>query len=149
MHKFVELTSHVPTSCLVEDYQSLIRAIQDNDWDMVQTVAECIAGAVDNFTSIPDDVHIEPSVSSLIAMDCKNGLVVDEDGYDYPCACGMPVSKVLAGGVCQCPESCTYKNDYSCDPEEGEIMLKGGNVFQFGESDSSKMLRHLKNQEGV
>lgn len=118
-----DIVSHVPTACLVEDYQSLVRAVNEHDWDMVETVAQCIAEVIDRYTTVPEGLEIKPSPSSLVALACENGIITS-DNADIRCAAGKPVSFALSGGVCQCSEECMAAHD--CDPEKCYLQLECG-----------------------
>lgn len=135
-----DIVSHVPTACLVEDYQSLVRAVNEHDWDMVETVAQCIAEVIDRYTTVPEGLEIKPSPSSLVALACENGIITS-DNADIRCAAGNPVSFALSGGVCQCPEECMAAHD--CAPENCYVQLECGATYDPSENDSCKFVSEL------
>lgn len=141
------IVTHVPTSCLVEDYQSLLQACKDADWGTVHTVMECLAEVIDRFTEIPEALHIAPSVSSAIAMSCKSGIILGADGEDLCCTAGEPVSKALLGGVCQCSEHCM--DTHGCAPEDGQIRLACGFLYDMTQKSiqDEKLLTALHEAE--
>lgn len=133
-----DIVSNVPTVCLVEDYQQLIRAIRYGDWENVQVVADCIAEVIERFTVVPKDLTIHPSGSSIIAMGHENGIITAEN-RDLRCAAGRPVSDALSAGCNQCPDDCRYKAEKICDPDECELFLQGDIRYQpagSGEDDA-------------
>lgn len=153
MYKFRnDIITHVPTSCLVEDYQTLQQALGaleggclEDAKELVACTMECLASVIDKNTEVPDDVLVCPSVSSLIAMSCQDGILTDENGDDFWCADGRPVSMAMSGGCCQCSEACC-KYHRGCEPEEGRILLEGGFLCESGSLRGDELLKHL---EGV
>ena len=117
MYKFRnDIVTHVPTGCLVEDYQTLqqvLDAIQDSRLEeakkLVHTVMECLGSVIQDCTEVPEGVSIKPGPSSLIAMSCQEGLLLKGDDTDFRCLGGKEISSVLTGGVCQCDrDSCEH-----------------------------------------
>lgn len=142
------IVTHVPASCLVEDYQSLLRACQNEDWDAVCTVMECLAEVIDRYTEVPEALRIVPSPSSAIAMSCKSGIILGADGADLRCAAGKPVSKALLGGVCQCTGHCM--DAHGCTPENGRIKLACGFLYDMAQKsmEDEELLQALDEAKG-
>ena len=148
MYKFNNIITHVPTACLIEDYQTLQKALDAIDicphdtQEYVRCVMDCLASVIDSCTEVPAGLDIKPSPSSLIAMSCKEGVLTDENGKDFPCIGGKPVSNVLSGGCCQCDKSCPYFNA-GCDPEMCRIQLPSGFCYEPGSREDEELLRRL------
>jgi len=152
MYKFRnDIATHVPTGCLVEDYQTLqqaLDAIQDFQTEdakkLISAVMECLGTVIQDCTEVPGDVIIKPSPSSLIAMSCREGLLMTEDNTDFHCLGGKEVSGVLAGGVCQCScNSCEHFMN-GCDPENCRIALSDGYIREPGSTFDETLLEHLE-----
>lgn len=137
-----DIITHLPTACLVEDYQQLIRAIQYGDWDNVQVVADCIAEVIEQFTIVPQDLEVHPSGSSIIAMGCDSGIIT-AGHKDLRCAAGRPASEALFAGCNQCPNDCRYRAENKCDPEACVLLLEGGILYQRAGSDEDDKLVEL------
>ena len=134
-YKFTtEIITHVPTCALIEDYQALQKAVNTCDWDEVKTVMECLAASIGRYTDVPKCFQISPSPSSLVAMSCESGILVTEDEKDFSCAAGLPVSRALSGGACQCDASCM--TEHGCCPEEGKMLLQCGFTYDMERSSS-------------
>ncbi len=133
-----DIVTHVPACCLVEDYQNLCRAMAENDWDLVQVTAECIAEAIDRYTAVADKwdkLKIKPSGSSIINMSFESGILTQPDGSDLLCANGKPVSAAMSEGCCQCDNlNCEFFRLGKCDPEAATLLLAGG--FKYHGADS-------------
>lgn len=138
------IVTHAPTSCLVEDYQSLVAAARTMDWEAVQTVIDCLGEVIDQFTEVPEGLKIKPSGSSPIAMSIEPGILLDGNGEDLLCAAGRPVSLAMAGGVCQCPDDCGVRKDFGCDPMGCSILLACGARSGVRIDDAEKMLQALE-----
>lgn len=122
-----DIITHVPTECLIEDYQTLVQAVQEENWDLVRCVKECIASVIDSYTMVPDGLDIKPSPSSVIAPGCRDGIMVS-DNADILCAAGKPISFALSGGVCQCSDKCMATHD--CAPEACYIKMDQGLTYK-------------------
>lgn len=120
----MDIVTQVPTCALVEDYQLLESAIQNQDWEAVRIVLECLAETIERHTRVPSDLNIHPSPSSLVAMGCTQGIIVDDEGRDFLCALNRPISKALSGGVMQCPDDCPHRA--TCEPGKGKPVLAAG-----------------------
>lgn len=148
MYKFNNIITHVPTACLIEDYQTLQLALNAIDicphdtQEHIRCVMECLASVIDSCTEVPAGLDIKPSPSSLIAMSCKEGVLTDENGKDFRCIGGKPVSSALSGGCCQCDKSCPYFNA-GCDPEMCRIQLPNGFCYEPGSGTDEELLRCL------
>lgn len=118
-----DIETKVPTCALIENYQDLSRAIKDNDWDLVQVVADCLADTINDYTTVPEGLDIKPSGSSLILMSEESGIIVDEDGEDIRCSNGVPVSDALSNDCSQC--ACCPE-EVRCRPEIGRVRLREG-----------------------
>jgi hypothetical protein len=149
MYKFRnDIITHAPTSCLIEDYQTLQKALDALECgclvdakELLACTMECLASVIDKDTEVPDDVLVCPSASSLIAMSCQEGILTNEAGGDFRCADGRPVSMAMSG-CCQCSAACCkYHN--GCEPEEGKILLEGGFLCEPGPSQDEELLKHL------
>lgn len=128
-----DIITSVPTACLVEDYQALLSAIKNEDWEVVQTVADCLAENISKHTSGLKGLDIVPSGSSLIAMGIKTGILL-QDNKDFLCAAGKQVSRALQDGYCQCKSDCPhFKQD--CFPETEGILLQHERFYEYGKSD--------------
>jgi len=144
-HKFLEnpknyqfrtdITTTVPTWALIEDVQKLRKALMAAHLsdsmsmtalkDEVGTIIECLEYSIANDTSVPEELTVGPSSSSLIAPDVAEGIIVRCGGSDIECAAGKPISHAMAGGVCQCDNSCPhFKECFTEDgmPRYGAIM---------------------------
>lgn len=148
MYQFNNIITHVPTACLIEDYQTLQKALDAIDicphdtQENIRCVMECLASVIDSCTEVPVGLDIKPSPSSLIAMSCKEGILTDEEGKDFSCIGGKPVSNALSGGCCQCDKSCPYFNA-GCDPEMCRIQLPNGMSYEPGSGEDEKLLEYL------
>lgn len=148
MYKFNNIITHVPTACLIEDYQTLQKALDAIDvcphdtLEHIRCVMECLASVIDSCTEVPAGLDIRPSPSSLIAMSCREGILTDEKGKDFRCIGGKPVSNALSGGCCQCDKSCPYFNA-GCDPEMCRIQLPSGFCYEPGSGEDEELLRRL------
>lgn len=119
-----DIETKVPTCALIENYQDLSIAIQNGDWDLVEVVADCLADTINDYTIVPEGLHIKPSGSSMVLMSEESGVIVGEDGEDIRCIAGVPVSDALCGDYSQCPD-CFYKES-GCRPEIGRVRLREG-----------------------
>lgn len=141
-----DITTTVPTCRLIENYQDLSKAIKRSDWDLVQVVADCLADTINDYTSVPETLDIEPSGASMVLMGHESGIILREDGRDIKCAAGIPVSKTMSAECCQCDGECQEKN--GCYPEIGRINLGGGKIFGVStQSESLIMLEQMDEQE--
>lgn len=124
-----DIKTTVSTSCLIEDYQALRKAIMNQDWEEVEVVCDCLASVIESFTEVPADLSIKPSPSSIIAPSCKQGILLNGT-EDVNCVGGQSISLALSGGVCQCSESCQYYMK-SCFPDENSfhLILDGTELF--------------------
>lgn len=137
-----DITTTVPTSCLIEDYQALRKAVENEDWSEVEAVMGCLACTIDRDTFVPADLKgkIKPSPSSVIVPGARDGILV-EDGRDFLCANGLHISHAMSGGVCQCSDTCPLF-DLGCNPEKGTIMVNiKGEVL--------KMMRTIDSDEAI
>ena len=148
MYKFNNIITHAPTACLIEDYQTLQRALDAIDicphdtQEHIRCVMECLASVIDSCTKVPTGLDIKPSPSSLIAMSCQEGILTDEKGKDFLCAAGKPVSGAMSGGCCQCDETCAYFGK-ECDPENCHVLLPDEFMYEPGPGEDEKLLNHL------
>lgn len=143
--KFIEnCITHVPTECLIEDYQMLMLAKKENDWSQVQTVMDCIAEAIDRYTQTSDNLNFKPSVSTLIAMGFSNGVLACDDYTDVLCAGKEAVSKAMTGGVLQghC-DNCPH-HKHGCDPENGELLLSNGFLYDGSFRRADDLIKSLE-----
>ena len=138
-----DIITHIPTCCLIEDYQALAKAIENYDWDEVDTVMQCLSETITRYTKAPEGLDIAPSVSSIIAMSCYSGIVMNGN-KDLNCAMGKPVSKAMDCECRQCPDDCPYWLNKSCRPEYGQLALEGGISYKYGEDDD-RLLNSLSN----
>ena len=107
--------TEVPVEHLIEDYQNLaqvkenlsrciqayakklpeslvyderakesLAALQDVS-ETISTVMDCLADSIDSHTTAPEGLKFKPSVTSVIAMGCKTGIIAREDGSDMHC----------------------------------------------------------------
>lgn len=140
-----DIITHIPTCCLVEDYQTLLYALESgNHLKMVgaiKTTLECLAETIDRYTTIPDGLHVVPSPSSIIAMGQESGIIVN-GSEDIKCADGKPVSNAMAGGCCQCCEQCRFFQK-GCDPEHGLLLLKSGFLYDGAAENEDSLLESL------
>lgn len=143
-----DITTTVSTCALIENRQNLIEAIEKCDWELVQTVADCLADAITDRTFVPEGLDIEPSGASLVLMQYESGIILGADGKDLKCAVGIPVSKTMCAECCQCDEECQERN--GCYPEIGRINLGNGNIFNASsptQGESLIMLERMDEQE--
>lgn len=126
-----DIETHVPTCCLIEVYQTLLAAASHLEFcsygdaaDYLHAAMDCIAEDIDSYTKVPDEYGVNPSVSSLINMGEKNGIILARDGEDISCAAGKPVSYAMSGGCCQCTEECMER--HQCNPDQGIMQLQNG-----------------------
>lgn len=133
-----EIKTTVPTGCLNEDYQTLQRAVREENWDLVHVVMDCLAAAIDSCTQVPDGVKISPSGSSVILPSVHTGILLHEQ-KDLLCAAGKEASFALSGGVCQCDNTCPFFQK-ECSPEGGEMLLQSGIRYKLGETLSENEL---------
>lgn len=139
--------TNVPTCALVEVYQTLAAAVKTHDWDLVNVALECVAEEIDRYTEVPAGLDIKPSGSSLIAMDCKSGIITDDQGRDYQCAAGKPISFSLSGGVCQCPDDCPHCKGGGCFPSSNGFLLESGLLYEVGVTKGEEVVTHLRKVE--
>lgn len=135
-----DIITHVPTACLIEDYQLLVQAVQEENWDLVKCVEECIASVIDSHTTVPDGLDIKPSPSSIVAPACDEGIIVSGNA-DLRCAAGKPVSFAMSGGVCQCTDECMAV--HNCVPESCCIKLDCGLTYKPAGQDVNKFVDEL------
>ena len=66
MYKFNNIITHVPTACLIEDYQTLQLALNAIDicphdtQEHIRCVMECLASVIDSCTEVPAGLDIKP-----------------------------------------------------------------------------------------
>lgn len=148
-----EITTTVPTACLIEHYQALCKAIQNKDWTEVETVKACLAENIKFGTDVPEQYRMQevaPSVSSVIATECGYGILLDGNGDDILCAAHHPASYAMSGGVCQCTDKCM--EEHGCCPDKeggiGHIMLENGVKYEMSSTGGSELMDALcKNAE--
>ena len=160
--------TEVPVEHLIEDYQNLaqtkatlsrciqayarklpealayderakesLAALQDAS-ETISTVMDCLADSIDSHTPAPEGLKFQPSVTSVIAMGCKTGIIAREDGSDIRCAGGMDVSTVYPG----CTERCPYKN--KCEQELCRIQLETGAFYTGDSRESDELLDSIE-----
>lgn len=140
-----DIITHVPTCCLIEDYWMIRTALEEianfeisGAVETLNSVMECLMESIDRFTQVKSGLHIEPSVSSPIAMTCESGIVMDRD-EDLKCMAGRPISHA---GIQYCGD-CTYHG--SCNPDDGKFMLEGGISYKaWGTEDEVLFVNALK-----
>lgn len=129
-----DIVTEVPTECLVEDYQSLVKGLESGDWSEVQCVIECLSDTISRYTKVPEGLNIRPSGNSAICMSMENGIITDDDGNDLLCAQGLALSDTECctgfiqnkdGTQVQCP----WHINGACDPEHCCVMLNSGHSF--------------------
>lgn len=160
--------TEAPVECLIEDYQNLAQAnvnlnqciqayarklpetlVYDERAkdslealrearETVSTVMDCLEHIIDCHTSAPEGLKFKPSVTSVIAMGCSNGILAREDGSDIRCAGGMDVSTVYP----ECTKPCPYKN--KCEPEFGRIQLETGAFYTGDCKESDELLDSIE-----
>lgn len=147
--KFVEnCVTHVPTECLIEDYQNLQLAVNNEDWDNVKTVMECLAEVIDRYTAAPDGIRFKPSVSTLISMPVSNGIIAKNNGLDIKCANGHGVSEAMPGGVLQAHcDACPLHETAACEPEAGRIRLHNDFLYTGASSQADSLMTALESEE--
>lgn len=140
-----DIKTTVSTWALIEDCQALMKAIKEEDWSQVATVMECLADSIESGTIVPAGLNIKPSVSSLIAPSCEEGIIMD-GCEDVKCANGNPISFAMSGGVLQCSESCPFFSE--CRPEEGEFqfLINGKRIGVTYSSKSDAILVQSMNE---
>ena len=126
----------ISTWCLIENYQDLITAKVKGDWDLVQTVRDCLAITICESTDSLKGLDIIPSPSSLIAPSCCPGIILDENGGDIRCAAYIGVSKIMYNGCCQCDKDCIAL--HGCDPDNGKVRLACGFVFDMADKSPQR-----------
>ena len=160
--------TEVPVECLIDDYQTLaqdkenlnrciqayakklpealaydarakesLSALQDAS-ETISTVMDCLADSIDSHTTAPEGLKFKPSVTSVIAMGCKTGIIAREDGSDIRCAGGMDVSTVYPG----CTERCPYKN--KCEQELCRIQLETGAFYTGDSRETDELLDSIE-----
>lgn len=138
-------TTNIPTCCLIEDYQGLLRAwkgLNEGTMDIedvmgeINCVMECIADAISNYT--PKTTKLSPSVASAISMNIDSGIITQPDGSDLLCAAHKPLSESMIGSVCQCSEECMRKN--GCDPSMGINRMENGFLYVRSPSGADDLL---------
>ena len=107
---------------LIEDYQGLRQAVNEQDWSLVETVMECLAQKIEA-AEPSDGLRFVPSASSIVLNSCESGIISHDDGSDILCAEGTGVSEILRSGSCACDESCPRFN-VDCFPESLDIRLE-------------------------
>lgn len=143
--KFAEnIITHVPVECLIEDYQSLMQAIRENNWELVQLTMDCLAESIDRYTETDDTIGFKPSVSTLVATGASNGIVTCNGFNDILCAGKTGVSEAMAGGVLQehC-DNCPH-HDTDCFPEKGLILLHNGFTYDGSSRMSEDLVKSLE-----
>ena len=155
--KFIDSTTHAPTSCLIEDYNSILEIISSIEThscdtmdliDRLNTVAECLSDTIKQYTDPlrqGKEVLFTPSPSSLIAMSIKSGIMVTDKGEDPKCTAGHPISS-RCDGCWQCSQRCAEK--HGCDPEHGLTVMAGGYGYLRGSSKRDEaLLEAMERQE--
>ena len=141
-----DVTTVVPTHLLIEDHNTLLRAIREQDWSLVSTVMDCLAETIDHGTVVPPDIKIKPSPSTPICPEHAPGIILDADNCDITCILGKPMSEVLSGGVCQCYEDCTERLAGNCDPDNGMICMRSIIPYNLGSPDNDVLKSLLPDQ---
>lgn len=131
-YRTVSPKTTVGTAALVENIQNLIGAAQNNDWDMVQCVIECLCEDIASGTDAAG-LSFTPTPGCLIVPSCVSGLVVRKDGKEFQCANGRPLSECFsyycADDEC---ERCEFYGE-ECRPKVSEILLKAGVTVDYSE----------------
>lgn len=128
------LVTMVPTDCLVENIQTLKRALGDMDGESICAIIMCLEDLLESHTFVPKDMPVYPGSSMLVAGGCRPGVLVPNCAGDFPCKAGHPLSSIIMGGVRQCEESCP--NSGSCfdigadEPHHGLIQPLGVDELQ-------------------
>lgn len=122
---------NAPAECLIEDYQSLVRAIIEQDWDAVETVASCLATVISNHMSVPAGLGLkfEPGPMSCLLMSHDEGILSLPDGSDIECLAGHGISTRNIGGTPQCPDDCPHLKAGVCDCDLNELSLSTGGIY--------------------
>lgn len=139
-----DIVTTVPTSCLIEDYQNLRQAVQEQNWELVNVVMECLAEVIDSHTTVPEGLEINPSVSSVIVPSHEVGIAMSGN-KDIRCAMGRDISYAMSGGVCQCDDgTCPYWGK-KCFPEDGNVVLENGvNYCPRGVLSEDRFMKHVE-----
>lgn len=147
--------TEVPVEHLIEDYQNLaqtkttlsrciqayarklpealayderakesLAALQDAS-ETISTVMDCLADSIDSHTTAPEGLKFQPSVTSVIAMGCKTGIIAREDGSDIRCAGGMDVSTVYPGCTERCPYKISASRNFAASNWKPELFIPG------------------------
>ena len=139
---FEGFVTHVPTECLIEDYQMAQRArnflsssafaetpeIKDA-LNELGTLLECMAETLTSHTESPSAApDFTPSTSSIIALGYRKGIIGHADDTDIQCAAGKNVSDAMYNGCVQC-ENCEYLDKGECNPSRGEFLLEEGILY--------------------
>lgn len=143
--KFAEnIITHIPVECLIEDYQGLMQALRENNWELVQLVMDCLAETIDQYTETNDTIGFKPSVSTLVAMGTSRGIVTCNGFNDILCAGQTGVSEAMAGGVLQehC-DNCPH-HDKDCFPEKGQLLLYNGFTYDGSPRMSEDLVKSLE-----
>lgn len=139
------IVTHIPTECLIEDYQALVKARNADDWNEVECVMECLADAIRQYTKVPSALHIHPSGNSAIAMSVENGIITDDNGNDLKCRKGFPLSdSEFCTGDLGAPGSedlCPFFAIGLCDPSACQIALQGERTYIPFDFDGEIVLR--------
>lgn len=114
-----------------------LAALQDVS-ETISTVMDCLADSIDSHTTAPEGLKFKPSVTSVIAMGCKTGIIARKDGSDIRCAGGMDVSTVYPG----CTERCPYKN--KCEQELCRIQLETGAFYTGDSREADELLDSIE-----
>ncbi len=128
------VVTHIPTECLIEDYQALVKAIKTNDWSEVQCVIECLSDSIGRFTEVPEGMKFHPSGNSAIAMSVDNGIISNDDGSDLKCQNGLRLSDTqgCTGMIGEDPSAhklCPYFSIGACSPMNCQVLLNDGHIY--------------------
>lgn len=136
-----DITTTIPTSCLIEDCQVLVAGYLNHDWREVRSVIECLIHTIDTCTTVPTGLDIRPSVLSIIAPSHRDGIML-VDNADVKCAANKPVS------CCDCNSECA--SIHGCDPEEGVVKLQNGFIYDMKETSRKDdiLLKSLEEHYG-
>lgn len=128
------IITHIPTECLVEDYQSLVKGLKTNDWSEVECVIQCLSDSISRYTEVPEGLKLYPSGNSAVAMSLDNGIITDGNGNDLVCKNGIPLSETegctgITGDDPSDPKTCPYFAMGLCSPESCQIVLNDGHTY--------------------
>ena len=141
-YKYFPAPAEIDLSYLIEDWQCLMQAIRDRDWEAAQVTADCLAELINKSAHDNPELQFQPCALSLVNMGDRAGVLAKPDGTDFTCAAGCPVHGILCGETEQCSDECKQK--HGCDPARGTFLMASGHMYDGDCKNSEQLLDALE-----